>query len=102
MEAGKDKTVKKITGHKCGEGEKFIIEEFTNPVRIFTGTVPTGHADLPLLSVRTSVPIPKEQMKKAAKAALDAKPEFPVRAGDVLISRFMGTEADLIATSNLD
>jgi CxxC motif-containing protein len=102
VEAGPGGKVNKIKGHKCKEGEKFIIEEFTNPVRIFTGTIPTGNADLPLLPVRTSVPIPKENMKKAAIAALDVKPKLPIKVGDVLIPRFMGTEADLIATSNLD
>jgi len=102
VELGPDKTVKKIKGHKCKEGEKYIIEEFTNPVRIFTGTIPTGHTDLPFLPVRTSIPIPKGKMKKATKAALDAELKPPIRVGDVLISRFMGTEADLVATSKLD
>jgi CxxC motif-containing protein len=102
VEVGPGGKVKKIKGHKCKEGEKFIIEEFTNPVRIFTGTVPTGHTDLPLLPVRTSTPIPKKNMKKAAIAALDVRPKPPIKVGDILIPRFMGTEANLIATSNLD
>lgn len=102
VEVGPGGKVNKIRGHKCKEGEKFIIEEFTNPVRIFTGTVPTGYTDLPLLPVRTSMPIPKKNMKKATRAALDVELKLPIRVGDVLIPRFMGTEANLIATSNLD
>ena len=90
-----------VTGNRCKRGETFAISELTHPMRTICSTVRTTCREIPVLPVRVSQVIPKEQifdvMKEINRVVLD----HPVAAGDVIIPHVLGLEADVIATSNV-
>ena len=91
----------KIADNKCKEGEKYVIEEYKNPVRVLVATVLTRDSSHPLLPVRTNKPIVKGMLRQGMKelARFHAKP--PLKAGQPVITNLLGTGADVIVTSDL-
>jgi CxxC motif-containing protein len=89
-----------ISGYKCKEGKHYVLEEYRNPVRIFTSTILTEKSGRPLLPVRTSRPILKSKLKEAALtlARLRAKP--PIQAGQVILPNLLNTGVDVVATDD--
>ena len=97
------------SGAKCQKGVEYIKEELTHPKRILTTSVVVWSD---IISVRTSIPIPREHIADAMErishlrfgpdcaASFRGEPLPPrpmIRAGDVLVSDFIDG-ADLIAT----
>ena len=51
-----------VSGNKCPRGEKYGIEEMTEPKRTVTYVVQTNSAVLPFLPVKTNKPLLKEMI----------------------------------------
>lgn len=86
----------KVTGNGCPKGEKYAIDELTNPVRTVTSTVRITNRYDTMVSVKTANPIPKNSMAEAMKLIRSASVEAPVKIGDVILKGVFGT--DIIAT----
>ena len=56
--------IKNIIGDKCLKGKDYVKNEITNPLRVFTGSVLVENGNFPLVSVKTTAPIPKKYLKK--------------------------------------
>ena len=93
--------VVKLSGCRCKQGRRYVLEEYHHPVRIFTSTVPTEGSSQPLLPVRTDKPIPKTRLKEAARVLVKMKVRPPIKSGQVLHSNLLDTGANLIATGDL-
>lgn len=89
-----------IKGAECKRGEKFVLKEFSDPVRTVTATVRTGEDSFPLLPVRTSRPVPKERVHEIMLETVRARVTPPVKAGDVIVKNVLKTGADLVATTD--
>ncbi len=91
-----------ISGNRCPRGETYVTQEIENPMRNIATSVLVDGGDLPLASVRLTKPIPKARifavMTEIKKIVLKA----PVREGDVVISRVLGLDSDVIATRSVD
>ncbi|MCK9275600.1 MAG: DUF1667 domain-containing protein [Syntrophales bacterium] len=90
-----------FAGNKCKEGEKYVFEEYTNPVRILTATVLTQNSAQPLLAVRTSKPILKTMLAQGAAVLARTKVKPPVRVGDIIVPNLLDTGVDVVASANL-
>ncbi len=88
-------------GNRCKQGEKYVLEEYRNPVRTLTATLLTLGSSRPLLPVRTSRPIPKTKMMSAAAVLAGVRVRPPVRIGEVVVSQPDGIGVDVIATADL-
>ncbi|NWG03810.1 MAG: DUF1667 domain-containing protein [Syntrophaceae bacterium] len=93
--------VVKITGTKCKEGRKYVLEEHRSPVRVFTATVLTQNSVRPLLPVRTNRPLLKTQLKEAAKVLSKVKVQPPLRMGQIILPNLMNIGVDVVATDDL-
>jgi CxxC motif-containing protein len=93
--------VLKITGYKCKEGRQYVLEEYRNPVRVFTTTVLTEKSSRPLLPVRTNRPILKSKLKEAALSLGRLRVRPPIQAGQIILPNLLDTDADVIATDDL-
>ena len=89
-----------VTGNTCPRGEKYAIDECTNPVRTVTSILRISNRDGIMVSVKTTVPIAKGRMFEAMEIIRSASVAAPVRIGDVLLRDVCG--ADIIATKNID
>lgn len=89
----------KVSGNACTKGEKYAIDEFTNPLRTVTSTVRVDNIPFTMVSVKTKEPIPKGNMAKAMEKIRSATVSAPVKIGDVVIKDVCGT--DIIATKEI-
>ena len=95
-----DGQVLSVSGNTCPRGEKYAVQECTCPTRVITAVIPVPGSDTPL-SVKTSVPVPKEMISRIMDELGRINPPFPVSAGDVIVRNLLGTGSDLVATRNI-
>lgn len=91
-------TVTTVTGNTCRRGDDYARKECVAPERTVTGTVRLTGGALPVLSVRTAAPVPKDKVTEVAQAMGHLCVTAPIRRGDVIDSDICGTGVALIAT----
>ncbi|MCX7654638.1 MAG: DUF1667 domain-containing protein [Fervidobacterium sp.] len=91
-----------VTGNKCPRGIEYGRQEMTEPLRILTSSILVRNGDIPLVSVKTSKPIPRRLLADIMKILKSTVVEAPVSSGDVLIKNVLDTGADIIATRNVE
>ena len=89
-----------VTGHTCPKGEKYAIDECTNPVRTVTSTVRVNNRKDTMVSVKTAAPVPKGSMMDVMAILRDITVAAPVAIGDVIATDVFGTT--VIATKAID
>ncbi|OYT41479.1 MAG: molybdopterin oxidoreductase [Candidatus Altiarchaeales archaeon ex4484_43] len=94
--------IEKISGNLCERGLDYVKRELFSPERSITSSVEVRNGLLPLVSVKTSKPIPKERIFALMDEIANIEVEAPVRIGDVIVKDVLGTGADIIATKNVD
>ena len=97
-----NREVESVSGNTCTRGERYAISECTHPVRMLSSTVRLTHAQQVLLPVATSAPIPKELLFSAMEEIRKICVEAPVERGQILVSDFMGTGVDLVASCSVN
>ena len=89
-----------VTGFTCPKGEKYAIDECTNPVRTVTSPVRVNNRKDTMVSVKTADPVPKGNMLDVMSLLRKTKVEAPVAIGDVILTDVYGTT--VIATKAID
>lgn len=89
-----------VTGNACPKGEEYAINECTNPVRTVTATVRVSNRYNTMASVKTAVPVAKDQMMDVMKVLRNTKIQAPVSIGDVILSDVCGS--DIVVTKAVD
>ena len=91
-----------VTGNSCPRGEKYAINELTNPTRTITSSIRVNNRPYILVSVKTDKPVPKDKMfdvmKEIDKLSIDA----PTRIGQVVSTNVLGTDANIVITKDID
>lgn len=90
-----------VNGNRCPRGKTFAITELTKPMRTICSTVKTSYPEVPVLSVRTSNEIPKDQIFAVIKEINKVVVSKKIKLGDVVIKNVLGLGVDIIATSEL-
>lgn len=96
---GEDVTV---TGNTCKNGEKYGIEEVTNPKRVIPSTVVIRNGKLPRLPVKTADAVPKGMIFEIMDEINKAVATAPVKMGDVIIEDVLGTGVNVVASCSMD
>ena len=91
----------KISGQKCKKGLTFAQNEITNPMRSICSTVRTAFSEIPVLPVKVSCEIPKDKIFEVMQAINGVTVRERIGTGDIIIKNVCGTNADIIATSNI-
>jgi len=95
------KTIKNVTGNRCKVGLDYAEKEIFNPERTLTTTVRVKNGHLPLVSVRTSNPMPKNRIFDAMALLAKVEIEAPVKIGDEIIQNLFDTNVNIVATKNI-
>ena len=95
------KTIKNVTGNRCKIGLEYAEKEIINPERTLTTTVRVNNGHLPLVSVRTSNPMPKNRIFDAMTLLAKVEIEAPVKIGDEIIQNLFDTHVSIVATKNI-
>lgn len=80
-----------VTGHTCPKGEKYAINECTNPVRTVTSIVRVSNRKDTMVSVKTAAPVPKDNMMDVMALLRSTTVCAPVAIGDVILEDVFGT-----------
>jgi CxxC motif-containing protein len=91
----------RVTGNTCPKGERYAVEEMTNPVRTVTTSVPVTGGHMGLLSVKTRTPVPKASIPAILRQMRGVKAAAPVSMGDIVLPNAAGTGVDVVATRSI-
>ena len=94
--------VKSIEGQTCRRGEEYVRQELTDPRRTFATSVGVRGGSLPLVSVRTSSPVPLSRIPEAVNEIHAQILTAPVQTGDVVVHGLLGLDCDVIATRTVE
>ena len=97
----KEGIITKIEGHQCKKGIGYAKEELFDPKRTLTTTLVVKDGRLPLVSVKTESPIPKDRLFDVMDAIAGVEVCAPIKIGDVLIKNVNGLDAHIVATKNV-
>ena len=97
---GEGADIEDISGNTCSRGEQYARDEFTDPRRMLTSVVKAEGYRLPVVSVRTDKPIPKNRIFDCMEALSGMTAKAPFAIGDVLAENILGTGANIIITKN--
>lgn len=90
-----------VTGNSCPRGAAYAMKECTSPERILTTTIRVNNGTSPLVSVKSSTPLPKAKLLVAMQIINQLNVEAPINIGDVLIKNILDLNVDIIATSQI-
>ncbi|CEI72622.1 MULTISPECIES: DUF1667 domain-containing protein [Romboutsia] len=92
----------KVEGNTCKRGEKYGVEELTNPKRVITTTVRLENSYLNLLPVKTKESIPKDMMFEIMRELDTIKVSAPISVGDVIVKNILDTGIDVVSAKTVD
>lgn len=98
----KDGKIIQVTGNKCPHGKEYAEEETLSPKRTLTTTVQLENSDLPLLSVRTEKPIPKQHLSEAMEILRKVRVSAPIEMGQIIMENLLGLDVNVVATRKAD
>ena len=87
----------KVEGNTCKRGEKYGVEELTNPRRVITTTVKLKGSYLNLLPVKTEDSIPKGMMFEIMEELDKITVTAPINVGDVIVENILGTGVNIVS-----
>ena len=90
-----------IDGAKCKKGIEYSKNEVLNPKRILTTSILVKNGILPLVSVKTSIPIPKEKIFIILGIIKRTSVNAPIEIGEIIIKNILDTGSDIIATKTI-
>lgn len=91
-----------VTGHSCPRGEEYGKIELTAPTRTVTSTVRCVGGTHPRCPVKTDRPVPKSLIPAVMAELEGVVLTAPVRLGQVVIAGVCGTDANIVATRDLN
>jgi CxxC motif-containing protein len=86
---------------ECKRGYEWAKQELLDPQRTITSSVAVDNGDWPLVSVRTSCPVPLAAIPEVMNAIKVMRVQAPIKLGDKLIPDAAGTGVSVIATRNV-
>jgi len=90
-----------LDGNKCNQGISYAKSEALNPCRVITSSIFVKNGSWPLVSVKTTKPVPKEKIFKVLDEIKKAQIKAPVETGQILIKNVANTKIDIIATKSI-
>ena len=88
-----------VTGHSCPRGEEYAVKECLHPMRTVTATVRVANRENTMVSVKTAIPVPKENMMDVMTLLRKTEVSAPVQIGDTLLRDVFGS--DIVITKNI-
>ncbi|MCL2400190.1 MAG: DUF1667 domain-containing protein [Defluviitaleaceae bacterium] len=91
----------KVSGNVCKIGDIYGREETTAPARNIATSVKVEGGDLPMLSIKTSHPIPKNKIMDCINAVHSVKVQAPINVGDIVLGNVANTGVAFVATRKI-
>lgn len=86
----------KIEGALCPRGINYVKQEILDPKRVVVSVIRVKNGDLPVVSIKTDIPVSKKCIDKIMRLTALIEVEAPIKIGQVIAKDICG--ANLIAT----
>lgn len=90
-----------VDGFKCKRGVEYARSEALDPRRMLTTSVLVIDGEWPLVSVKSSKPVPKDKLFSVLKEIKKVDVKAPVKSGQILIKNVANTGINIVATKNV-
>lgn len=90
-----------VRGSSCRKGDRYAVQEHTDPRRSVTTTVAVRGGRENRVPVKTTMDIPRDLVREAVRSLGGVRVDAPVRMGQVIVHDLLGTGADVVATSHM-
>ncbi len=90
-----------VDGNKCKRGIDYAISEALDPRRMLTSSVLVKNGEWPLVSVKSSKPVPKNKIVSVLNEIKKASVNAPVKSGQVVLNNVADTKIDIVATKSI-
>ena len=90
-----------VTGNSCPKGKEYVLTEIKNPMRVVTSTVRVSNRFMTVVSVKTNRSIPKDKIFDLMELINTLKVEAPTHIGDVVVSKPLGLDCEIVFTKNI-
>ena len=90
-----------LGGNKCKKGIEYARNEALDPRRMLTTSVLVKNGDWPLVSVKSSKPVPKQKVFSVLEEIKRINVKAPVKSGRVILRNVAETGIDIIATKTV-
>ena len=97
-----DGEVVRIDDAGCERGKDYSLQEIRSPVRDFFTTIRVADGRTPLVSVRSTEPIPRNMLMPCAAELARRVIRAPVKIGDIIVENMMNIGVDIVATKDVD
>ncbi len=91
-----------VEGALCRRGDTYVKQEINDPQRNIASSVLVANGTLPLVSVRLTAPIPRDQIFAVMAEIRKVRVQAPVSIGQVLIRNVLNLDRDVIATKQVN
>jgi len=95
------KHFKIIYGNKCEQGVDYARAEALDPRRILTSSILIKSGEWPLVSVKTTEPIPKDKLFLVLNEIKHTAVNAPIKLGDIILKNVCDTGINVIATKTV-
>lgn len=95
------KRIENIDGNKCKQGIDYSKNEALDPRRMLTTSVLIKDGEWPLVSVKSSQPVPKDKVFIILKEIKKVKLKAPIKSGQEILKNVVNTDVDIIATKTI-
>ncbi len=95
------KSFKLQKGNKCKRGIEYAKNEALNPRRMLTTSVLVKNGEWPLVSVKSSKPIPIQKIFSVLKVIKNKTVSAPIKSGKIIIKNVANSKVDIIATKSI-
>lgn len=96
---GSGDTVESIDGYGCKRGIGYATAEYLHPERNLTAIIKANDYKTPVISVRTSKPIPKDMQSACMEVIKSLEANPPYEIGKVVCGNILDTGVDIILTN---
>jgi len=90
-----------LDGNKCKKGIDYARNEALDPRRMLTSSVLVKNGEWPLVSVKSSQPVPKDKVFSVLKEIKRTMVNAPVKSGQTIIKNVSSTKIDIVATKSI-
>ena len=90
-----------LKGNKCKKGIDYARNEALDPRRMLTSSVLVENGEWPLVSVKSSRPIPKDKVFSVLKKIRKTRVNAPVKSGQIIIKNVVDTKINIVATKSI-
>ena len=91
-----------IDGYKCKKGIEYATNEALDPHRMLTSSIIVINGKWPLVSVKSSKPVPKNKIIEVKNQIKKANVKAPVTSGQTIIKNVLNLGIDIIATKSIE